>query len=184
MENSKKLKVGLIAVCASAIIGIGGVAAVQNNQLISIGNANTDKISIEISDETGQDHDLMPAKTLPHHIYITNTGNDCWLRINTVYSCPGLDNITKTDYKFDNNDNSDWVIGQDGYAYKKTILKAGQTIVIDEQVYNPFEEKAEGKQINNAFNAEGLQTHNVTPDFDSNTPWGSYVGSSQSLRSE
>ena len=122
----------------------------------------------EVPYESGKE--VMPGKKLSEIPRITNRGNDCYVRAKLWFS--GTNALSDEDlYGYP----AGWTKAADGYWYYRDVLAKGDSVDVCEGLKIPtdFPQEEAGKNFRLMVSAEAIQSKNLTPDFNSGTPWGS-----------
>ncbi len=168
------VKLGVAAGAAALLLlfSVGLMGASVQRTVGSESTASADTFGVSVTTERSEGSQVIwDDGSVSRAVTIENIGDDCWCRIRTIYSAQGLaDEATAAGYALPEG----WVLAADGYAYKTTLLAAGEKVVFDEAVSDVFSGAADG-ELEAAAHVEVLQNYGVEPDFEAASPWGAYV---------
>lgn len=135
------------------------------------GEINTGIVSIEILDKNNSSREnLLPGGVYSFANTVKNTGYPCWIRSKVTSDNSLFDVLNPNSYK---NISDDWVLKNDGWMYKKTVLKAGEESTPYEGLNIPKNlTKEQSKDGTTNYTVEAIQAQNMTPNFTKDSPWG------------
>lgn len=173
----------IFPVAAAVVLTTAKASVVDETTVDS--SVNIGKVSIAVS-ETMIDEDgaevpyvpspiICPGETVSNIKKVTNTGGDCWLRLDLE----NTGELTLTDDFFHSFDSDKWVKkeadgGHTYYYYKDKFLSDSEPITLFDGITFPssWGNDESGKEISYSLSVEAVQAKNISPDFDADSPWG------------
>lgn len=163
---------------AVGFIGTGAVIWARPTAVVT-NTLDTGIVEIELQeyrlDEDGREVKwednltILPRMSISKIPRISNQGNACYIRARTIFS--GTEQLDETCLY---GISKDWIRAEDGYYYCRSILADGAAVDFFEglQIPEDFGQEQEEQKITLTIQVDAIQSRNVTPDFQAESPWG------------
>lgn len=180
-SNSIKLMLAVIIILSTFFTVISGIYAYKTTRLNSVeSNLKFGKVDFgvelyEITKEkleeslNNTENKVLPGSTKIFSLKIINKAEPCYIRIK----------IKQDDYNSKEIiskvlPNEDFFKKEDGFYYLKEQLKFNESKNFTYKIEVPYDLDNNTKNKKSSIIAvtEAIQSHNFTPNFDSNNPWG------------
>lgn len=162
------------------------VSAAQSDSLTVENHIRTGDINIELKeyqiDENGKeqlytfDDYVLPGDCISKIPRITNLAEPCYIRVLLTFPEPESSQIQGLSVEQLQGISDRWIY-KGGYYYYPDILNTGDSIDFFKSVSIPSSYKNEyaKKELSLSIQVDAIQSQNFTPDFSSDTPWGTQM---------
>lgn len=162
----KRKKASAVLLAAGLAFCASGVSVLAMPASSAVNTLQTGVVDIGIEGSREGDGTVSPGEEAAQSFTITNAGSECWIRARIAVSESGSEVYGISD---------EWVLAADGCYYYTEAVSTGEAVDLSEGLAVSENLTAEdaGAEITVSVTAEAVQAANFTPDFTSDSPWGS-----------